>query len=61
MPLGFSAALSVFVSGYICQHFRDIRYFILIFDCTIAFIGSLIAWLGPRDQPGVLFVLDTRA
>lgn len=61
MPLGFTAALSVFVSGYICQRFEDMRYLVLIFNCTIAFIGSLIAWLGPRNQPSTLSVPNTHA
>lgn len=56
IPLGFTAAISVFISGYIGQRFKDVRYYVLICDGTLALIGSLMAWLGPRDRPSVLFV-----
>lgn len=61
MPMGFTAAFSVFVSGYIGQRFKDVRYYVLIFDSSIALIGSMMAWLGPRDRPSVLFVYEPLA
>jgi len=58
MPIGFCATFSVFFSGYVGQRSKDMWYYVLTLDCTIALIGSLMAWLGPRGQPSVLSVYD---
>lgn len=54
MPLGFTAAFSVYVTGYICQRFKNTRYILLTICSAISMAGSLMAWLASRDHPSVL-------
>jgi len=54
MPLGFGAAFSVYISGYIAQRYKNMRYILLIICSTVSLVGSLLAWLGPRSRPSVL-------
>lgn len=54
MPVGFGAVFSVYVSGYIGQRFRNMRYYLIIANSTVALAGSLMAWLVPREKSSVL-------
>jgi hypothetical protein len=54
MPLGFTATFAVYITGYICQRFKNMRYILLMTCSAISLAGSVMAWLAPRDRPSVL-------
>ena len=42
MPMGFSAVVSVWGTGWFTRHFDGWRYYMIILTCLVAFAGALM-------------------
>lgn len=54
-PIGAITALSILTVGYTTRRFSNVRYFAIITCALISIAGTLICWLAPRSERGLLF------
>ncbi|KAF5634685.1 major facilitator superfamily transporter ACS family allantoate permease [Fusarium sp. NRRL 52700] len=54
-PIGAVTALSILIVGTITRRWRNTRYLCIVVCASISIGGTLICWLGPRDNKGLLF------
>jgi hypothetical protein len=54
-PIGAITAISILFVGYITRKWRNTRYVSIIICALISIAGTLICWLGPRSDRGLLF------
>jgi MFS family permease len=54
-PIGAITALSILVGGYITRKLTNVRYFVIIIYALISVAGTIICWVGPRSDRGLLF------
>lgn len=54
-PIGAITAISILFGGYITRKLRNVRYFVIMIYAMISTAGTLICWLGPRSDRGLLF------
>lgn len=54
-PIGAITAISILFVGYITRKWRNTRYVSMIICALISIAGTLICWLGPRSDRGLLF------
>ncbi|KAJ5669035.1 hypothetical protein N7462_010105 [Penicillium macrosclerotiorum] len=54
-PIGAITALSILLVGYVTRKLTGTRYLCIIICALISIAGTLICWLGPRSNRGMLF------
>lgn len=54
-PIGAITALSILFNGYLTRRINNVRYFAIIVCALVSITGTLICWLGPRDNRALLF------
>jgi MFS family permease len=54
-PIGAITALSILLVGYITRKWTGTRYICIALCALISIAGTLICWLGPRSNRGLLF------
>jgi sugar phosphate permease len=54
-PIGAVTALAILITGYATRKLNGVRYFSIITCALISITGTLICWVGPRDDRGLLF------
>jgi MFS family permease len=54
-PIGGLTALSILAVSYISRKFLNTRYLCIAICGLISIAGTLICWLGPRSDKGLLF------
>ena len=54
-PIGAITALAILITGYITRKLSNVRYFAIMICALISVAGTLICWLGPRSDRGLLF------
>lgn len=54
-PIGAITALTILAVGYITRKWQGLRYLCIIICALISIAGTLICWLGPRNNRGLLF------
>ena len=54
-PIGAITALSILFVGYITRRWSGTRYLSIVATALISIAGTLICWLGPRSNRGLLF------
>lgn len=54
-PIGAITALSILLVAYVTRKWTDTRYLAIIICALISIAGTLICWLGPRNNKGLLF------
>ena len=54
-PIGAITALAILVTGYTSRKLSNTRYFAIIICALISITGTLLCWLGPRSDRGLLF------
>ena len=54
-PIGAITAISILLVGYITRKWRNARYISVVICALISIAGTLICWLGPRSNRGLLF------
>ncbi|EWG50021.1 hypothetical protein FVEG_09359 [Fusarium verticillioides 7600] len=54
-PIGAVTALTILNVGTITRRWRNTRYLCIVVCASISIGGTLICWLGPRDNKGLLF------
>lgn len=54
-PIGAITALSILLVSYVSRKFTNTRYLCIGICDMVSIAGTLICWLGPRDNRGLLF------
>ena len=54
-PIGAITAISILLVGYITRKWTDTRYFSIVTCALISIAGTVICWVGPRSDRGLLF------
>ena len=54
-PIGAITATSILVGGYVTRKLTNIRYFVIMIYALISIAGTIICWVGPRSDRGLLF------
>lgn len=54
-PIGAVTALSILLVGYITRKWAGTRYICIVVCALVSIAGTLICWLGPRSNKGLLF------
>ena len=54
-PIGAITAIAILVVGYTTRKLSNVRYFAVMICALISVGGTLICWLGPRSNRGLLF------
>lgn len=54
-PIGAITALSILAGGYITRKLSNVRYFVIMIYALISIAGTIICWVGPRSDRGLLF------
>ena len=54
-PIGAITAISILVGGYVTRKLTNIRYFVIMIYALISIAGTIICWVGPRSDRGLLF------
>ncbi|OQV07347.1 hypothetical protein CLAIMM_11797 [Cladophialophora immunda] len=54
-PIGAITAISILFVGFITRKWNNLRYLSIVTCALISIAGTLICWLGPRDNRGLLF------
>ncbi len=54
-PIGAITALSILFVGYVTRKWSGTRYLSIVVTALISIAGTLICWLGPRSNRGLLF------
>lgn len=54
-PIGAVTCLSILLTGYITRRWSNTRYLSIATCALISMAGTLICWLGPRSNRGLLF------
>jgi MFS family permease len=54
-PIGAITAISILLVGYISRKLKNVRYFMIIACALISIVGTIICWVGPRSNRGLLF------
>lgn len=54
-PIGAITAISILLVGYITRKWKNLRYICIVTSALISIAGTLICWVGPRDDRGLLF------
>lgn len=53
-PIGAITALSILLVGYLTRKLSNIRYFAVLVCALISIAGTVICWVGPRSDRGLL-------
>jgi len=54
-PIGAITALAILICGYATRKLKNVRYFAIIIAALISIAGTIICWVGPRNDRGLLF------
>ena len=54
-PIGAITALSILLAGYVTRKLSNARYFLIVIYALISVAGTIICWVGPRSDRGLLF------
>lgn len=54
-PIGAVTFSSILLTGYITRRWKNTRYLCIAICALISIAGTLICWLGPRSNRGLLF------
>ena len=54
-PIGAITALSILLAGYVTRKVSNVRYFLIVIYALISVAGTIICWVGPRSDRGLLF------
>ncbi|KAJ9605304.1 hypothetical protein H2200_009961 [Cladophialophora chaetospira] len=54
-PIGAITAISILAVGFITRKWNNLRYVCIVVCALISITGTVICWVGPRDDRGLLF------
>jgi MFS family permease len=54
-PIGAITALSILLAGYVTRKLSNVRYLLIVIYALISVAGTIICWVGPRSDRGLLF------
>lgn len=54
-PIGAITALTILAVGYITRRWANLRYLLIMSLALVSAVGTLLCWLGPRGNRGLLF------
>ncbi|RFU27237.1 hypothetical protein B7463_g9112, partial [Scytalidium lignicola] len=54
-PIGAITALAILLVGYASRKLNNVRYFAITICALISIAGTIICWVGPRNDRGLLF------
>jgi MFS family permease len=54
-PIGAITELSILLAGYVTRKVSNVRYFLIMIYALISVAGTIICWVGPRSNRGLLF------
>lgn len=54
-PIGAITAISILVGGYVTRKLTNVRYFVIMVYALVSIAGTIICWVGPRSDRGLLF------